>query len=69
MIDIVADAKQWLLGDGVWQMDRTHTEYCHRHHVTCLVARLVREVEQSRLIAQTLSRTTSLIGLDPEKIK
>ena len=52
MIDIVADAKQWLLGDGV-----------------CLVARLVREVEQSRLIAQTLSSTTSLIGLDPEKIK
>jgi predicted transcriptional regulator len=46
--DIVADAKAWLADIGGGQRLQTHSGNCHKWHSTCLVGKLVREIERLR---------------------
>jgi hypothetical protein len=46
--DIVADAKAWLADGGRSQRLQTHSGNCHQWHSTCLVRKLIREVERLR---------------------
>jgi len=46
--DIVADARQWLADIGGGQRLQTHSDYCHQWHLTCLVGKLIREIERLR---------------------
>ena len=46
--DIVADAKQWLEDSGSLQRLQTHSGNCHQWHVSCLVVKLIREIEVQR---------------------
>ena len=46
--DIVADAKAWLADIGTAQRLQTHSENCHKWHSTCLVVKLIGEVELLR---------------------
>ena len=45
--DIVADARQWLADIGGERL-QTHSGECHKWHSTCLVGKLIREVERLR---------------------
>ena len=45
--DIVADARQWLANMGGERL-QTHSKNCHRWHTSCLVAKLIGEVERLR---------------------
>ena len=45
--DILADAKAWLADIGGERL-QTHSANCHRWHSTCLVGKLIREVELQR---------------------
>jgi len=51
MSDIVADAKAWLAGIGGGQRLQTHSGQCHKWHSTCLVGKLIREIERLRTLA------------------
>jgi len=46
--DIVADAKKWLADIGSGQRLQTHSANCHKWHSTCLVGKLIREIERLR---------------------
>ena len=46
--DIVADAKAWLADIGGGQRLQTHSGQCHKWHSTCLVLKLIREIELQR---------------------
>jgi hypothetical protein len=46
--DIVADAKAWLADIKGGQRLQTHSGQCHKWHSTCLVGKLIREVEAQR---------------------
>ena len=60
MIDILADARKWLAGEGIGErMGRTHGEECHRWHLTCLVSRLADEVESLRKKDESPSRLSA----------
>ena len=50
--DIVADARQWLADIGGERL-RTHSGQCHKWHSTCLVLKLVREIEVQRACTAT----------------
>jgi hypothetical protein len=52
MSDIVADAKAWLAGIGVGSRLQTHSGNCHQWHSTCLVGKLIREIERLRTLAE-----------------
>jgi hypothetical protein len=45
--DIVADARQWLADIGGERL-QTHSDNCHQWHSTCLVGKLIREIEVQR---------------------
>ena len=45
--DIVAYAKAWLADIGSERL-QTHSENCHKWHSTCLVGKLIREIERLR---------------------
>lgn len=45
--DIVADARQWLADIGGERL-QTHSGECHKWHSTCLVGKLIREIELQR---------------------
>jgi hypothetical protein len=45
--DIVADARQWLADIGGERL-QTHSGSCHKWHSTCLVLKLIREIEVQR---------------------
>lgn len=46
--DIVADARLWLAEIGSGQRLQTHSGNCHKWHSTCLVGKLIREIEVQR---------------------
>lgn len=46
--DIVADARQWLADCGSSKRLQTHSENCHQWHPSCLVVKLMREIERLR---------------------
>jgi hypothetical protein len=48
MNDIVADAKQWLDDGGSLKRLQTHSGNCHQWHASCLVVKLIREIEAGR---------------------
>ena len=48
LTDIVADAKVWLADIKGGQRLQTHSGQCHRWHSTCLVLKLIREIEVQR---------------------
>ena len=52
MSDIVADAKAWLAGIGGGSRLQTHSGNCHQWHSTCLVGKLIREIERLRTLAE-----------------
>jgi hypothetical protein len=52
MSDIVADAKAWLADIGGGQRLQTHSGNCHKWHSTCLVGKLIREIERLRTLAE-----------------
>ena len=45
--DIVVDARQWLADIGGERL-QTHSKNCHRWHTSCLVGKLIREIERLR---------------------
>ncbi len=62
MSDIVADAKAWLADIGGGQRLQTHSGNCHKWHSTCLVGKLIREIERLRT---PTSHTTQSEGSVP----
>ena len=48
MNDILADAKTWLEDSGSLGRLQTHSDNCHQWHVSCLVVKLIREIEVQR---------------------
>jgi hypothetical protein len=46
MSDVAKDAKEWLAEQP--QRTQTHSENCHKWHASCLVSRLLAEVERLR---------------------
>jgi hypothetical protein len=46
--DIVADAKAWLADIGGGQRLQTHSDNCHQWHPSCLIGKLIREIELQR---------------------
>jgi hypothetical protein len=46
--DIVVDARQWLDDSGSLKRLQTHSGNCHQWHVSCLVVKMIREIELQR---------------------
>ena len=58
--DIVADAKAWL-ADTRGERLQTHSGNCHQWHPSCLVRKLIREIERLRPpIAGTVNEKTGM---------
>lgn len=58
--DIVADARQWLADIGGERL-QTHSGNCHRWHTSCLVRKLIREVESQRAGRDEIARLRELV--------
>ena len=70
MSDIVKDAKEWL--DEQPKRTQTHSENCHKWHLSCLVYRLLAEIarlrEERRSISTLLGKVESLEA-DNERLR
>lgn len=65
MSDVVKDAKEWL--EEQPNRTRTHSENCHKWHASCLVSRLLAEVDRLKERVAVLDRRPPFTGNPDDK--